>query len=108
MWEVRQQPNFALPTSIRTSHLSTALRTSERHVTAEPLLFALDIGNTNVTCGLFRNAQLAASWRLSTHAPKTVDEFVVTLRDLFHASNIPLTDVGAAILCSVVPKTLRT
>ena len=77
-------------------------------MTSTKLLFTLDIGNTNVTCGLFRGTQLAASWRLSTHAPKTVDEFVVTLRDLFASAHIPLTDVGAAILCSVVPKSLRT
>jgi len=75
---------------------------------ADRLLFALDIGNTNVTCGLFRGEHLAASWRLSTHAPKTVDESVVTLRDLFSSARIPLAEVHAVILCSVVPKTLRT
>ncbi|MBI4355889.1 MAG: type III pantothenate kinase [Candidatus Omnitrophica bacterium] len=75
---------------------------------AEQFLFTLDIGNTNVTCGLFRGAQLSASWRLSTHGPKTVDESAVILRDLFDSARIRLSNVGAVILCSVVPSTLHT
>jgi type III pantothenate kinase len=46
------------------------------------MLLALDIGNTNVTLGLFRGKGLVRSWRLSTDARRTADEHEAALRAL--------------------------
>ena len=39
------------------------------------MLLALDIGNTNITLGVFKNDQLVATWRIATDAKKMPDEY---------------------------------
>jgi type III pantothenate kinase len=46
------------------------------------MLLAVDIGNTNVTLGLYRGSRLAGSWRLFSDERKTADEVVLLLRGL--------------------------
>jgi len=67
------------------------------------LLLAIDVGNTNTVLGVFAGKELKAHWRLTTHRGGTADEFGILLRALFEASGIPLKDVGAVIVASVVP-----
>src|SRR5438105_2358505 len=44
------------------------------------MLLALDIGNTEITIGLFADADLERSWRIMTHPDRTPDEWAVLLR----------------------------
>ena len=37
------------------------------------MLLTLDIGNTEITVGLFRAAELVAHWRLTTNPGRTPD-----------------------------------
>jgi type III pantothenate kinase len=39
------------------------------------MLLTLDIGNTEITVGLFRGADLDAHWRLTTNPGRTPDEW---------------------------------
>jgi len=41
------------------------------------MLLALDIGNTNVTAGVFDGESLVASWRLATDAHRMTDEYAL-------------------------------
>ena len=54
---------------------------------SEPVLLVIDIGNTNVSLGIFDyakgEAKLAQHWRLSTHREQTSDELSVSLLALF-------------------------
>src|SRR5947209_19519859 len=43
-------------------------------VPGQPMLLAIDVGNSNVTLGLYDGEELAASWRLVTRAERTADE----------------------------------
>lgn len=67
------------------------------------MLLALDAGNTNVTIGVFQQAQLIARWRLRTIREQTADEWGVLLRNLFALSGLNLDDIGGVIVASVVP-----
>ena len=71
------------------------------------LLLAVDVGNTNVSLGVFDYAagkgELAHHWRLSTHREQTSDEVAGTLRSLFSQSECKLEGFSDVILCSVVP-----
>ena len=67
------------------------------------MLLALDIGNTNITLGVFDGERLAATWRLSTDHAKTPDEYSVTLTQLLRLRGMRVSDVDAVALCSVVP-----
>ena len=67
------------------------------------MLLALDIGNTNVTLGAFRNGDLQATWRISTDAHKMPDEYSILLGSLLSLKGIAPEEVTDVVLCSVVP-----
>jgi type III pantothenate kinase len=73
-------------------------------------LLAVDVGNTNVTLGVFTyaggKAELAHHWRLATHREHTSDEALVSLKGLCDLAGFPLGALGDAILSSVVPPLL--
>ena len=67
------------------------------------MLLALDIGNTEITLGLFRERELEAHWRLTTNPDRTPDEWAASIGAfLDHAGRSP-NEVRAACLASVAP-----
>jgi type III pantothenate kinase len=67
------------------------------------MLLALDVGNTNVTAGVFREGVLAAHWRLKTDPAQTADEWGVLVRNLFSMSGLETPAVHGVVIASVVP-----
>jgi len=67
------------------------------------VLLAVDVGNTNVTFGLFDGERLAADWRVTSHRDRTADEMAVELRDLFALKGLDLGLVTGVVISSVVP-----
>ncbi|MFL5673493.1 MAG: type III pantothenate kinase [Chloroflexota bacterium] len=67
------------------------------------MLLVLDIGNTNVTIGLFRSGALLATRRAATDARRTSDEIEVLLDGLLRLDGIGLADLDSIALASVVP-----
>ena len=67
------------------------------------MLLALDIGNTEITVGLFDGDELERSWRLTTHPEQTPDEWAVVVRALFAQAGLDITEVTGTALASVVP-----
>lgn len=67
------------------------------------MLLALDVGNTNVTIGVFKNGELIAHWRLRTNHEQTADEWGILLRNLFALSALDFAHISGIIIASVVP-----
>ena len=67
------------------------------------MLLVLDIGNTNITLGVFDGERLVATWRLSTDRSKMPDEYSVMLTQLLSLRGMSVRDIDSAALCSVVP-----
>lgn len=67
------------------------------------MLLAIDIGNTNVTLGVFQGEALKATWRLSTDARRMPDEYGLILLNLLPLRSIAPTDINAIAVCSTVP-----
>jgi type III pantothenate kinase len=67
------------------------------------MLLALDVGNTNVTIGVFEGQRLINNWRLSTVNEQTADEWGVLVRNLFAFGDLDLKRVSGIIVASVVP-----
>jgi type III pantothenate kinase len=67
------------------------------------MLLALDIGNTNVTIGLFRAGALLATRRAATNPRATTDELELLLDGLLRLDGIALGDLDAIAMASVVP-----
>ncbi|MGD8584404.1 MAG: type III pantothenate kinase [Chloroflexota bacterium] len=71
------------------------------------MLLAIDVGNTNITLGLYDGERWRRQWRLRTVHDKTVDEYGVYLNSLLHESAAS-GQVDASILSSVVPPLTAT
>ncbi len=67
------------------------------------MLLAIDVGNTNITVGVFRGEALAAHWRLKTDPAQTADEWGVLTRNLFALAELETKDIGGVAIASVVP-----
>lgn len=67
------------------------------------MLFAVDVGNTNLTLGVFRGADLAGDWRLKTDPSQTVDGWGVLFRNLLSLANMSFAEVDGIVISSVVP-----
>jgi type III pantothenate kinase len=70
------------------------------------MLLTIDIGNTNISLGIFKAGKFINSWRLSTTASKTIDEYYITLTGLFNRVELNLQTVKGIIISSVAPKVL--
>ena len=68
------------------------------------MLLAVDIGNTNLTLGLFDGSKLEADWRLKTDSAETIDGWGVLFRNLFSLGSLDIENVDSMIVASVVPQ----
>ena len=67
------------------------------------MLFAVDIGNTNITLGLYEGDKLGPRWRLATSHDRMPDEYGILVVNLFRHAGIDVKDVSAIAMASVVP-----
>jgi len=67
------------------------------------MLLAIDVGNTNITIGLFEDQRLAHSWRLATLRERTADELGILITHLLDHERVDRSRVVGVILASVVP-----
>lgn len=72
------------------------------------MLLTLDIGNTNITLGLFEGDKCTQFWRLASDSRRTADEYAVLLHDALGISGVRPGDVGQAVVGSVVPVLSQT
>ena len=68
------------------------------------MILVFDVGNTELTIGLFRGAELCAHWRIMTDVARTSDEFGVLLRSLIVARGFDVGVVDSVAIGSVVPR----
>jgi type III pantothenate kinase len=67
------------------------------------MLLTIDVGNTHITLGVFKNDNLSVHWRIATDLKKTEDEYAMILRNLFSLSEWDKSRVKGAIVESVIP-----
>ena len=67
------------------------------------MLLCIDIGNTNITLGLFQDGKLGPCWRLATTYDRMPDEFGIQLLGLLNHNGINIKDVTDGVIASVVP-----
>jgi type III pantothenate kinase len=67
------------------------------------MLLALDVGNTNITIGIFRDGKLADHRRLRTVREQTADEWGILLMNLLRYSALDPEALEGIIISSVVP-----
>lgn len=72
------------------------------------MILTLDVGNTNMTGGVFRNDEIIATFRMTTKIPRTSDEYAMVLFNLLKQNDIEPKEIEDAIICSVVPDVMHS
>ena len=72
------------------------------------MLLVIDVGNTNITLGVFRQEELLGTFRMMTKLPRTSDEYGIMLRELVERQGISCDDIDAVIIASVVPDIMHS
>ena len=72
------------------------------------MLLAIDVGNTNITLGVFDKEEMKMTWRLETDIHRMPDEYAITLINLLELSELSVKDIKEVSLCSVVPSLIAT
>ncbi len=67
------------------------------------MILVLDVGNTNIVLGIYKNKELIANWRLATDNKRTADEYGIQVIELFSHNNLSFSDIEGVIISSVVP-----
>lgn len=65
------------------------------------MILIIDIGNTNITLGVFRENEIIHFWRLSTDITRTEDEYGIFIKNLLRENGIE-TQIKDAVISSVV------
>ena len=72
------------------------------------MLFAIDVGNTNFTIGLFDGKELVKTFRMITKTSRTSDEFGVFFGEWLMLNGYSIKDIDAVIIASVVPDVMHS
>jgi len=72
------------------------------------MILVVDVGNTNIVLGVYKDSRNIAGWRISTDAKKTSDEYSIKVMQLFLQSDLNPKEVKGIIISSVVPNIMHS
>lgn len=72
------------------------------------MILVIDVGNTNLTIGVYDKEELKATFRMMTKTPRTSDEYGVMLNTLLNAKGINTEQMEGCIVASVVPDVMHS
>lgn len=67
------------------------------------MILVMDVGNTNIKCGLFEERVLLHSWRITSKIDNTSDELGMVMLSFFNYLNLSMSDVSGIMISSVIP-----
>ena len=72
------------------------------------MLLVVDVGNTNIVCGVFEKNELVHDFRIASIKTKTSDEYGILMYNILSYKNICPDDISNVIISSVVPNLMHT
>lgn len=72
------------------------------------MLLVIDIGNTNITFGVFEGKEITATFRITTKIPRTSDEYGMLICDLLQKKGVGPDNIDDIIISSVVPNVMHS
>lgn len=67
------------------------------------MILVIDVGNTNITLGVYKNGKLIRHWRLSSKIARTQDEFWILINTLCNMDKVQLETIKGVAMGSVAP-----
>lgn len=71
------------------------------------MILVVDVGNTNITFGVYRKEELLTTFRMTTKQPRTSDEYGIALMELLRINGINKNDLSGTVVASVVPNVMH-
>ena len=72
------------------------------------MLLVVDIGNTNITIGIYKENEIIGNYRLTTWFKRTSDEYGFMIMNFLTTSKVNPEDIEDVIISSVVPKIMHS
>lgn len=72
------------------------------------MILVVDVGNTNMTLGVFQGETMEATFRMMTKTPRTSDEYGVMITQLLKNNGISAEQIEGSIIASVVPDVMHS
>lgn len=72
------------------------------------MILVIDVGNTNMTLGVYEKDVLKAVFRMMTKTPRTSDEYGVLITQLLKTKGIEAAKLEGSIVASVVPDVMHS
>jgi len=71
------------------------------------MILVVDVGNTNITFGVYEDGTLKTTFRIMSKMPRTSDEYGVLISDLLEKNHVNKKDIEGTIIASVVPNVMH-
>ena len=68
------------------------------------MLLTVDMGNSNITIGVYNKDNILFTSRLATQRDRTKDQYAVELLNIFELHKVNASDINGSIISSVVPE----
>lgn len=72
------------------------------------MLLVVDVGNTNIVLGVYKDKELKNNFRVGTDINKTSDEYGSIIAQLFQLEGLSFCDIKDVIISSVVPEVMHS
>ena len=67
------------------------------------MILVVDVGNTNITCGVYEGEALKATFRITTKIPRTSDEYAMMFTNMLALQDVSIKEIEGSIVARVVP-----
>ena len=72
------------------------------------MLLVIDVGNTNIVFGVYKDKELMNNWRIASEKSRTSDEYGLIFEQIFRYNGLEHDDISDIIISSVVPPLMHT
>ena len=72
------------------------------------MILVVDVGNTNITYGVFDVDELVSTFRMMSKTPRTSDEYGIMIREMLKKNDIDRQTIEGICVASVVPNIMHS
>lgn len=72
------------------------------------MILVVDVGNTNITYGVYQKDKLLNTFRMMSKMLRTSDEYGISICELLRANDVDKKDIDGCIIASVVPNVMHS
>lgn len=72
------------------------------------MILVVDVGNTNITYGVFNGDELVSTFRMMSKTPRTSDEYGIMIREMLKKNDIDRQTIEGICVASVVPNIMHS